>query len=79
MKQFLSPGPLLEWINYNKIRWSGKYEVLHVSNEALHCKIGDWELRLGGKEIVVEYLAEQSFIISVKKIQYLTLKDASDD
>lgn len=79
MRQLFSPMPFLEWIDYNKIRWSGNYEVLHITDEAFNCKLGNWELQIVGKEIVVEYLAQQSFIISVQKIQLLTIKDASDD
>ncbi|WP_332646938.1 hypothetical protein [Lysinibacillus sp. 54212] len=79
MRQLLSPTPFLEWIAYNKIRWSGKYEVLHITDEAFNCKLGNWELQVEGEEIIVEYLAEQSFIISMKRIQRLTIKDASDD
>ena len=65
---------VLEWIQFQQIRWNGTYDVHQVSSTTFSCSIGKFDITIEGEGLLVQYLTSEGFLLDVEKIHQITIE-----
>ena len=65
---------VLEWIQFQQIRWNGTYDVHQVSSTTFVCSIGRFNITIEGEGLLVQYFTSEGFLLDVEKIHQINIK-----
>ncbi|WP_431029752.1 hypothetical protein [Lysinibacillus sp. LZ02] len=74
MKSLMQLDDMLEWIQFQQIRWNGTYDVHQVSATIFSCSIGKFRLTIEGEGLLVQYLTTEGFLLEVKAIHQIKIE-----
>ena len=64
---------VLEWIQFQQIRWNGTYDVHQVSSTIFTCSIGKFDITIEGEGLLVQYLTSEGFLLDVEAIHNIKI------
>ena len=65
---------VLEWIQFQQIRWNGTYDVHKVSSTIFTCSIGKFDITIEGEGLLVQYLTSEGFLLDVEAIHNIKIE-----
>ena len=65
---------VLEWIQFQQIRWNGTYDVHQVSSTIFTCSIGKFDITIEGEGLLVQYLTSEGFLLDVEAIHNIKIE-----
>ena len=65
---------VLEWIQFQQIRWNGTYDVHQVSSTIFTCTIGKFDITIEGEGLLVQYLTSEGFLLDVETIHNIKIE-----
>ena len=65
---------VLEWIQFQQIRWNGTYDVHKVSSTIFTCSIGKFDITIEGEGLLVQYLTSEGFLLDVETIHHIKIE-----
>lgn len=74
LKKLFPAEPTLKITNAEKIRYSGTYQVRNITTEQYECAIDQFQMQVIGKEIAVQFLQEDGFLLTCEKMQKITIE-----
>lgn len=74
LKKLFPAEPTLKITNAEKIRYSGTYQVRNITTEQYECEIDQFQMHVIGKEIAVQFLQEDGFLLTCEKMQKITIE-----
>ncbi|MEG0381278.1 MAG: RNA methyltransferase [Kurthia sp.] len=74
MKKLFPAEPTLKISNAEKIRYNGTYQIRNITTEQYECVIEQFQMNVTGKEIAVQFLQEDGFLVTCKSLQKITIE-----
>ncbi|ATP39465.1 RNA methyltransferase [Solibacillus sp. R5-41] len=74
MKKLFPAEPTLKISNAEKIRYNGTYQIRNITTEQYECVIEQFHMNVTGKEIAVQFLQEDGFLLTCKSLQKITIE-----
>ncbi|MEG0471923.1 MAG: RNA methyltransferase [Solibacillus sp.] len=74
MKRLFPTEPALKISNAEKIRYTGTYQIRNITTEQYECIIDQFQMNVTGKEIAVQFLQDDGFLLTCKSLQKITIE-----
>lgn len=78
MKKLFPTEASLQIVPFEQIRFNGKYELESISDEYYECTIQQYRIQLSAKNIEVQYLHDQGFLVSCRALHKLVIERNSE-
>lgn len=74
MKKLFPAEPTLKISNAEKIRYNGPYQIRNITTEQYECVFEQFHMNVTGKEIAVQFLQEDGFLLTCNSLQKITIE-----
>lgn len=74
MKKLFPVETTLQISSFEKIVYHGKYEVEHITENAITCDLKKFQLQVEAKKMTVEHLHDEGFLLHCKDLHKLSIE-----
>lgn len=66
--------PSLQILSFEKIVYQGKYDLDHITENAISCDLQQFQLKVEAKKLTVQHLHDEGFLLQCEVLHKLCLE-----
>jgi len=74
LRKLFQTEQILQVNRFEILKYSGPYEVLSITDQHYHCIIKPFSVHITGKQLSVQYLNDDGFIVSCEGLKSLQIE-----